>query len=189
MKTENRESDTRRMVETGTGSMRSTGSAVPQGIRPMEVAPPPSNPMKEPDVSELTRLAECCEQATGPDRELSADIYGALHDYEKRFNEEFGFHQYWKDGRWLAAGQMPHYTASLDAAMTLVPNDMGYVVGEGRCIPQEKLGGALITPSRAKPFDPDSPPVAVGEGHTAPLALCAAALRARASEQQDGGGK
>lgn len=29
-----RDSDTRRMVETGTGSMRSTGSAVPQGNRP-----------------------------------------------------------------------------------------------------------------------------------------------------------
>jgi hypothetical protein len=111
----------------------------------------------------LSELAERCEQATGPDVQLDRDIFEASEIVPDR-----------------AHGLVyPHYafSASLDAALTLVPE------GDGRWPQVEYIGP-----------NPNN----VGQGHrwriwfvtgrisgqskaTAALALCAAALRARAS--------
>jgi hypothetical protein len=81
--------------------------------------------------AEIIALAERCEGAEGPDRELDANIYQALHPHmhpikalpvgrffnPSRISERIAA-QYITSGTALA----PYYTASLDAAMTLVPS-------------------------------------------------------------------
>lgn len=89
------------------------------------------------------------EAATGPDRELDAEIADAV---------EF-------DPTCLHS---PAYTASIDAAMTLVPPDTG-IWGVA------KLGDQYT----AHAGNPDH------EGATPALALCIAALRARMEDGND----
>ena len=96
----------------------------------------------------LTELAERCEKATGPDRELDLAIYDWLRE----------------NAGHLPSLSPPLFTASLDAAMTLVP--------EGTEVAMQSFGGpgpmALVKPNER-----------FVSGKTLPLALCAAALRAR----------
>ena len=98
----------------------------------------------------LLELAERCEQATGPDLELEMAI-SRVRD---------------------AAGKvLPQldYTRSIDAAMTLVPEDFDWRLGRtnsGLTIHAE-VGGQAEEDMRF--------------GATPALALCAAALRARAA--------
>jgi hypothetical protein len=123
-------------------------------------------------MSALLELAERCEQATGPDRRLDSGIWYAVVerlDPGVRRDRDMV-------GRW------PSYTASLDAAMTLVPE------GQFCCV--INAGGAdrsKPVPGRATsivaPFD-DIQWVGPVEAETMPLGLCAAALRARASLSQ-----
>lgn len=115
----------------------------------------------------LLALAERCEQAAGPDRELDAEIAVAL----------FGGEIIWKTANWTMDSYparrvqnsdyiggyqnaaIPVYTESLDAAVTLVPEGCGWMVMGNA----SKVG---VWPSH---------------GATPALALCAAALRARAA--------
>lgn len=65
------------------------------------------------------------EQATGPDRELDAAIYEivvGLRMYESIY-ERCGdlCLRYFPDPTGPSYGRLPHYTSSLDAALTLVP--------------------------------------------------------------------
>jgi hypothetical protein len=106
----------------------------------------------------LLELAERCENVSGPEYGLEFDIALALR----------------RD-----AHPPKPYTASLDAAMTLVPEGLGWVAGYGRCSADEKLSAAMIAPSALHPFDPVQEPIAVAEAASPALALCAAALRAR----------
>jgi hypothetical protein len=72
----------------------------------------------------LDTLAERCEQAMGPDRELDGEIAKALSPDREwhRFEDAWGARCI-EDG---AAFDMPdEYTRSLDAAMTLAPNLIG----------------------------------------------------------------
>jgi hypothetical protein len=92
----------------------------------------------------LLTLAERCEQAAGPDAGLNLAIWTSLLDTP-------GFRP---PSPWRT-----DYTASVDAAVTLVPEGCGWMV----------MGNAAKVkrwPSRAA---------------TPALALCAAALRARAA--------
>lgn len=63
-------------------------------------------------MSDLTTLATECEGAEGPSRELDLEIARAvgLCRTPEEGSTQVHFGQWW-----------PHYTASLDAAMTLVP--------------------------------------------------------------------
>ena len=135
-------------------------------------------------MSELLRLAELCEKAEGADRELDALAYFV----------RAGIDPIRRDGAlWASSGDhdgqsylvmyagkpgtvrdfVPRYTASLDAAMTLVPE------GWSKSVMDADNGDALAelwtytanAETRAK---------------TWPLALCAAALRARASTEAAG---
>ena len=98
------------------------------------------------DPATLLALAERCEQAAEPNRELDAAIarFLVLTGAEDIARSRYGW---------------SYFTANLDAAVTLVPEGLGWMI----------MGNAAKVgrlPSR---------------GATAPLALCAAALRARAA--------
>ncbi len=97
--------------------------------------------------AELEALAVRCEAATGPDRELDA----LINDIAGR------------------RPTMPAYTASLDAAMTLVPE--GYLYGIGN---PEGAAHAVVSESPDALIDPV-------KAATPALALCAASLRALAT--------
>lgn len=127
----------------------------------------------------LEELALRCEQASGPDRGIDRDIALALSMYDNP--EDLGC---FKDvARAVVGGggetwEPSEYTASLDAAMTLVPD--GWVVhslGETR----HMIGGlwlALLHPKHiGPPFNQGAPASAASPA----LALCASALRARAA--------
>ncbi len=104
----------------------------------------------------LLALAARCENATGPDRELDADI--AL---TQGWTEHPG-------DNWIGPfGQIavPYYTASLDAAVTLVPGPAWWWVEA-----QPLVHGAYLSGCGDE---------RVARGTTPALALCCAALRAR----------
>jgi hypothetical protein len=79
----------------------------------------------------MTELAERCEKASGPDRELDAEIYNAapeanrkaerlpMEKWGDRFDD--GWRTMWADREDKYPEKLKRYTASLDAAMTLAP--------------------------------------------------------------------
>jgi hypothetical protein len=105
--------------------------------------------MTDPLPERLLELAERCERATGPNFRLEQEIGAVV--FPK-----------------LADIYLP-YTASLDAAMTLVP--------DGANVALQTDGGpgpiAIVTPGER-----------FARAATPALALCAAALRARAQSQR-----
>ncbi len=106
-------------------------------------------------MSALLELAERCEAATGPDRELDAQIGAAFHLKMLTYRAD----------NWITN---PPFTAFLDAAMTLVP--------EGAKVTTQSFGGpgpmALVDPNER-----------FTSAATLALALCAAALRAQAADE------
>jgi hypothetical protein len=75
------------------------------------------------DPATLLNLADRCEQAAGPDRELDGAAWCAVNGYS--FVKWDGAGVVWRkaDGgiRHYPASRVPYYTASLDAAVTLYP--------------------------------------------------------------------
>lgn len=120
-------------------------------------------------MTNLLELAERCEKAMGPDRELDAAVNAAigLPGTKMRAN---GF-------TWVSPN-VPGYTASLDAALTLVPGDEAFDVA------RESKGGDWTADLSC--FCPDSElwddvrRIPFGRAVNPALALTAAALRARA---------
>jgi hypothetical protein len=134
---------------------------------------------------ELYALAERCEQAAGPDGNLDFQLDYVRCDWPSippPPNEA--------DWTELAdADDLPRaYTASLDAALTLVPNGHDWLVRS------EEPRGAMANVSRKDAtnitqldveFDDGSAFAQghrYGDGANGALALCAAALRARAAQ-------
>ena len=101
----------------------------------------------------LAALIERVEQATGPDLELDAAIVASLKLYIIA----------------LMSG-VPHYTASIDAAVSLVPEGWVWVVGNmgNAHVYEERTAGKSVTAEAATPA----------------LALTAAALRARMESER-----
>lgn len=124
-------------------------------------------------MDDLIALAERCEAATGADRELDAAIVRALYPeaiidiYCAGDDEPTVFH---------AAplvpqkGVLPCFTASLDAAMALIPE--GHAFG---------LGKDFLGDERAWAWCSDRMKFECRKGASVPLALTAASLRARAA--------
>lgn len=115
-------------------------------------------------------IAERCEQATGPDRESDVAIHTAVTTFEPRVGGVG-----WPAGELVVPAfpgwePLPAYTASLDAAITLVPEgfDVHFYL--------ERRGGssAIVTSTKALGL-------ARVFAATPALAICTAALRARAS--------
>jgi hypothetical protein len=115
---------------------------------------------------DLTSLIERVEKASGPDRELDVAVDLALFPDHRisgdHILDRMGFGK-----------PIPHYTASLDAVMALMPDGHGWLVGNGRTRPDEPLGGAQICSLDGKEL------VAESEASTPVLALLSAILRAR----------
>ena len=118
----------------------------------------------------LMDLAERCEQASGPDRELDARIYilttgGSAADADYAATDPD------------VTCKPLRYTASLDAALTLVPEGWAWAVYGGAR--EEIVATAYCVPNGGRLPWPDW--VTDICAATPALALCAAALRALAS--------
>lgn len=119
----------------------------------------------------LMDLAERCEKADGADWNLSADIARAMGWAEG----EHAWHSL--DWRSRQSGP-PHYTNSLDAALSLVPEGWRWSLDHTQKPPYRDCGMATLY----APGDGWTPAdVSEIYGATPALALCAAALRALAS--------
>lgn len=117
-----------------------------------------------------TELIAALEAATGPSRELDGEIALAVNavpvNYSRRGVATASARaEWWDDSRETCWWSAPHFSASLDAAMTLVPDKMGWEMDNW---PQGKM---LYH-------------AAIRGGHglsnaTSAIALCIAALKAR----------
>lgn len=127
---------------------------------------------------ELRALAERCEKATGPDRKLDLAIAVAVNRdgiFDARYEWRWGFGgdeiEAWEAEKCKPSGYLDpeefcqRFTASLDAAMSLVPE--GATV---RLYVAPEATAAFIGPVELAAATPA-------------LALCAAALRARAEKE------
>lgn len=150
-------------------------------------------------MTDLIELAERCEKSIGPDRDLDALIMATLF---RRENRLIGTREEMDDGSWRhiktcvwvdpatdewVSTAAREFTSSIDAAMTLVPQgfavELSEAWGPGRkdwtaTMKRRSIDGAGTWPKA----NSDKPA----------LALCAAAMRARASvlpSQDVGGGK
>ena len=154
-------------------------------------AEPATQSQAEPAAANaLTALAERCEAATGPDRELDALIWCALNGKRYRGHNP-AYASYGADNsetqveyseppkrtRMVTTGRgVPHaqpWTASLDAAMTLVPSDEWSV---------SIYYGPWVSGNVRLLHAIDHPEEIIGDAHELALAMCAAALRARAAQ-------
>ena len=129
-------------------------------------------------------LALRCEQATGPDRELDLVVWslcvpGVTRKHTSYFHKASGS-EYVIDETRDATGRLiivPAYSASLDAALTLVPVKSMWSV----CDMEEGPFAQVIRPM------PDGGYVGgltSSHGRAPAPALCAAALRARAQMER-----
>ncbi len=141
------------------------------------------------DSKALLVLAERCEAATGADRELDCLLWAednALtlewqgHCLVAGSQGVIGWIDPGKDQRNFSCnrsdrcfGRIKAYTASLDAALTLVPEGWQWVVSQQFGQPFAGCGGSPTDGWLAWHVDAATPA----------LALCAAALRARAAMQ------
>lgn len=135
-------------------------------------------------------LIERLEKATGPSRSLSNAIaYATGWQYREDVKNDFKWRAPGPDGQ--AYLIPPDFSGSLDAAMTLAkPGDYDFSLA------RTTRGGPEFTEWQARVAldtvedDPDETgPQALGEGHTAPLACCAAFLKVNSrsvEEPKDG---
>ena len=91
-----------------------------------------TEPKPEPPIcAKMAELADRCEQAAAPDRELDTDIFEAVDDLADWCKGPQGWHSFLpvrpddvgalQTERAYLTAHAPKYTASLDAAVTLVP--------------------------------------------------------------------
>jgi hypothetical protein len=127
-------------------------------------------------VNALLDLAARCEAATGPDIYLDADIRDALglgHDYRADWRG-WGYDE---RGVGIEKPKAFPYTASLEAAMSLVPEGVSFAVGRG--IETELGDSATDYAWCGSKSEPHKGPYCWAA--TPAAALCAAALKAKAS--------
>jgi hypothetical protein len=141
-------------------------------------------------MSDLLKLAERCEAAAGHDRELDVELavvaglirdpefergyfYGAGNNCD--YVLERGDYDHGNN-----APELPYYTASLDAAMQLVPEGWGRIE-LGRYVGGGEAGADRWCSITTGDIESDVGDVEAENCATEALALCAAALKARAS--------
>lgn len=111
--------------------------------------------------STVSVLIERLEKATGPDRELDVEIGTLIGEAD---HSGPAFHRPFRE--WAK-----YYTASIDAALLLVPERHTWVLGCGRVVQYM---------SQVTPMRPAHHGASVGEADSTPaIALCIAALKAR----------
>ena len=126
----------------------------------------------------LAELAERCEAATGPDRELDCAIAVALNRTDEGGS---GFHRVFADDSVFEQVRAQLFTASLDAAMTLVPKDWRRS-NLYEAEPQNKSSRGWLEYATLQRRTGGSH--VMGTGAIPALALTAAALRARAAMEE-----
>lgn len=143
-------------------------------------------------MTDLRALASRVEAATGPDRELDECIGMSLGP--KR-TMRVG-HECLGNEREVPI-YCPHYTASLDAAMTLVPEHCVWIAGDYKGLANADYwqgeykyakGWASVSDTGDPPGDPAMPTFRVNASSPA-LALVAASLRARSNSLSQGSGQ
>jgi hypothetical protein len=127
------------------------------------------------DPATLLALADRCEQAAWPDKMLDYEIaWAAGYRFEKA---KFEKRKWWRDSKGVrcsglaADAEPPRFTASLDAAVMLVPEGCEWLRKSGQCMTVYRVPDDLK--EWARHID--------ARCATPALALCAAALRARAA--------
>jgi hypothetical protein len=129
----------------------------------------------------LSDLISRVEKLTGPDREVDAAIWEATEanqDYKSihHYGGDLVI-RYYPGPPEPTYHRLPRFTASLDAAMTLVPEGRGWVLKSVARTCEARISGE------------DGTPRFIGASAATPaLALAAAALRARAALNDGGGG-
>lgn len=142
----------------------------------------------------LVELAAKVEHASGPDRELDAAIGCAVAGYylakprypgaKRMYGYVDGEGSRVEPGNGSADSLIPRYTASLDAAMKLIP-DSADAAGERFRLEAYNSPGILAPHVRASAWVAGAPRCyAANEA----LALCAASLTARARAMEAGRG-
>jgi hypothetical protein len=146
--------------------------ASPSGCQPTASAAEEASSQSGSPNAVLLELAERCEQALSADRELDCRIHCAIEGLS--FDACLAVVPNLAD--WIAL----YYTASLDAAMTLVPEPL-----PGWRRSRFELAHSSGDPAWFAKLLYLGPPIKMIDAHgiaaTPALALCAAALRARAS--------
>ncbi len=130
------------------------------------------------DRATLLALAARCEAATGADREWDWRIYLAIKGRPWTATEDAWMRD---NGAQAFPASLPRYTASIDAALTLVPDGWKWTLHSADtagppcayCVPNM---GRLPWPMWVNDVSAATPA----------LALCAATLRARAMEVGNG---
>ena len=124
---------------------------------------------------ELLKLAERVEALSGPDREVDSEIDRLTFrgPFEARLCGCMGNCLPGHPAYNGACVSVPHYTASLDAAMTLVPEGCGWSLVQAT---YEKSYGCVESGD-------DRTPDLEARAATPALVLCAAALRSLAKDK------
>lgn len=136
------------------------------------------------DRNALLALAERCEQSEGPCRELDTEIAVAVSGdanawvVGKQVGSIFSHKAGWWRDRTDHSHRAPTYTASLDAPFSLIAGDEYWRVGNDGDGADPSTFKATVT------SHDDQSDINFHDAYatTAPLALCAAALRARAGK-------
>jgi hypothetical protein len=121
------------------------------------------------------------KSATGPSRHIDADIAVSVDAAYYAVSDSPGNHQNGhvvevKDGKQFRMTIAPYYTASLDAAVKLIPDGLFWLAGMGRTRPGEPLAGASVV----LPNDTINP-LGQAEGDHLAICICIAALEARSA--------
>ena len=141
--------------------------------------------MTAPTRAALLELATRCEQASGPDRELDADILAAVRGMATLWP---GYYEmggwYYSDNGDEKNPPYPSPTASLDAALSLMPDGTWWSVGRDTAddSPLRGFGWRGRSCFFGETGFWKSGIIAHRPGATPALALCSAALRALAAE-------
>ena len=133
-------------------------------------------------ITSMRDLIAKIEAATGPDRVLDGDIWIAINGWQERDGCRI------PDGVWhrqdpndrIAFEAPPAFTASIDAALTLVPKGCGWSAHYVRPSDYAPFRGI------AEAFDESGNWLHDADAATPALALCAAALRARLAMRDTG---
>lgn len=136
--------------------------------------------MTEVMAAEIEKLIERLEKATGPDRELDGLIAAATNKDPKCKIE--GHHWYfWVDDEelgenctagWMLGGEVPEFTKSIDAALTLVPEGQFVnALNQHQNVWRAEVGNAIRSYKGRSAIPANSPAIA----------LCIACLKAIAA--------
>lgn len=121
----------------------------------------------------MTDLIERLERADGPSRELDWAIHALIMPKHHRMHP-YLVGVFIDDGQLGKVYSCPRYTASIDAAITLVPEGFRWALGYNGIDSGHPVGTASVFSPAGAMFK--------GSGATPALALCVAALRAKEAD-------